>query len=241
MGNCRFIRQKKQVKINGEWVDTRSYRYLPYCEVLKKGITFKRPPRAEAKIFFKGDEKGQSIYLDGTDKHIEIENGKILEGISINGINPSCEVEVNGCDVNYVRMTGMGKVDFSCSRLVTNSLPDANDCYVDSITFKECYTSEATSMGDMFYRYLTLKSIDVSGFDTSNVTNMCGMFDNCQSLTSLDLSNFDTSNVPDMSQVFEGCSNSLKIKMIGCKQSTIDKIKAQLKADGITGATITTK
>ena len=32
MGNCKFLRQKKQVKINGEWVDTRSYRYLPYCD-----------------------------------------------------------------------------------------------------------------------------------------------------------------------------------------------------------------
>ena len=32
MGNCRFLRQKKQVQINGEWVDTRSFRYLPLCD-----------------------------------------------------------------------------------------------------------------------------------------------------------------------------------------------------------------
>lgn len=29
MDNCNFLRQKKQVQINGEWVDTRSYRYIP--------------------------------------------------------------------------------------------------------------------------------------------------------------------------------------------------------------------
>ena len=32
MANCKFLRQKKQVQINGEWVDTRSYRYIPYCD-----------------------------------------------------------------------------------------------------------------------------------------------------------------------------------------------------------------
>ena len=32
MDKCKFLRQKKQVQINGEWVDTRSYRYIPYCD-----------------------------------------------------------------------------------------------------------------------------------------------------------------------------------------------------------------
>ena len=41
MANCKFLRQKKQVKINGEWVDTRSYRYLPYCDVRTPSIVIK--------------------------------------------------------------------------------------------------------------------------------------------------------------------------------------------------------
>ena len=32
MDKCKFLRQKKQVLVNGEWVDTRSYRYIPYCD-----------------------------------------------------------------------------------------------------------------------------------------------------------------------------------------------------------------
>lgn len=39
--------------------------------------------------------------------------------------------------------------------------------------------------------------------------------------------------------MFEGCSALKEIKMIGCTQPTIDKIKAQLTKDNITGATIT--
>ena len=44
MDKCKFLRQKKQVQINGEWVDTRSYRYIPYCDggtpcvIVKGGI-----------------------------------------------------------------------------------------------------------------------------------------------------------------------------------------------------------
>lgn len=33
--------------------------------------------------------------------------------------------------------------------------------------------------------------------------------------------------------MFKGCSNLNTIKMIGCEQPTIDKIKAQLTKDGI--------
>ena len=67
------------------------------------------------------------------------------------------------------------------------------------------------------------------------------MFIRCNSLTSLDLSGWDTSNVTNMSRMFEGCSALKTIRMVGCSQNTIDKIKAQLTTDGITNCTIVTK
>ena len=42
-----------------------------------------------------------------------------------------------------------------------------------------------------------------------------------------------------MNGMFNSCLKLKEIKMIGCKQPTIDKIKAQLATDGITGVTIT--
>ena len=44
----------------------------------------------------------------------------------------------------------------------------------------------------MFYDCKSLKSLDISNFNTQNVNNMSGMFYNCKSLTSLDVSNFNT-------------------------------------------------
>ena len=59
----------------------------------------------------------------------------------------------------------------------------------------------------MFSGCSSLKSLNLSGFDTSNVTNASNMFSGCSSLASLDLSSFDTSKVTDMSDMFSGCSS----------------------------------
>jgi hypothetical protein len=57
----------------------------------------------------------------------------------------------------------------------------------------------------------------------------------------LDISGWDTSNVTNMNSIFSGCSALKTIRMVGCSQTTIDKIKAQLSTDGITGCTIITE
>lgn len=106
-------------------------------------------------------------------------------------------------------------------------------------SFKGSNTSRVTNMSYMFDGCSGLKSLDLSNFDTSKVTSMDSMFQNCSSLESLDLNGWNTSNETDMPSMFYNCSNSLKIKMVGCSKTTIDKIKAQLTEDGITGATIT--
>ena len=93
----------------------------------------------------------------------------------------------------------------------------------------------------MFDSCNALTSLDLSGWDTSNVNNMRNMFSGCGALTSLDLSGWDTSNVIDMNNMFGGCIALKTIRMVGCLQTTIDKIKAQLSSNGITGCTIVTK
>ena len=179
----------------------------------------------------------------------------IKADINTNGITiiPNLVVEASFKGSNTSNVTSMNSMFGNCSGLTSLNLSNFDTSKVNNMMgmFNGCSglksldvgsfdTSNVTSMYSMFYNCSSLTSLDLRNFNTSKVTDMNGMFCNCSNLTSLDLSNFDTSNLTDMYQVFEGCSNSLKIKMIGCKQSTIDKIKAQLKADGITGATITT-
>jgi len=63
---------------------------------------------------------------------------------------------------------------------------------------------------DMYYMFgncSSLKSLDLSSFNTTNVKDMDIMFKNCYSLESLDLSNFDTTNVEYMDNIFTNCSS----------------------------------
>ncbi|MBQ9495700.1 MAG: BspA family leucine-rich repeat surface protein [Treponema sp.] len=59
---------------------------------------------------------------------------------------------------------------------------------------------------NMFSQCLSLKHIDVSGFDTSNVTSMNCMFYACVAVTNIDISNFDFSSVEDIGCMFQSCT-----------------------------------
>ena len=140
-------------------------------------------------------------------------------------IIPSSTVEASFKGSNTSNVTNMNHMFYSCSNLTSLDLRNFN-------------TSNVTNMGSMFSYCSGLTSLDLSNFVTSKVTDMGYMFSGCSGLTSLTLSNFDTSNVTNMGDMFYGCPNSLEIIMKGCSKETIDKIKAQLTTDGITGFTI---
>ena len=170
------------------------------------------------------------------------------------GIIPNSVVEASFKGSNTSKVTNMREMFFTFPNITsldvssfdTSNVTDMSSMFqgcsgLTSLDVSNFDTSKVTSMDNMFSYCPKLTSLDLRSFDTRNVTSMHHMFFNSSSLKTLDLSGWDMSNVTSMYHMFEGCPNSLKIKMIGCKQSTIDKIKAQLKADGITGATITTK
>ena len=153
-------------------------------------------------------------------------------------------IEMKNSDFSNV--TNMSSMFYDCIKLTSLDLSNFN-------------TSNVTAMRSMFGECNNLTSLDLSNFNTSNVTNMGGMFENCNNLTSLDLSNFNTSNVFNISSMFYRCSNLTSldlsnfnirngtnmgamfyycnklttIKMIGCNQMTIDKIKDELKRASI--------
>ena len=55
---------------------------------------------------------------------------------------------------------------------------------------------------------------------------MRGMFGMCSGLTSLDLSGWKISNATSMNNMFNGCTSLTTIRMVGCSEGTINKIKA---------------
>ena len=144
-------------------------------------------------------------------------------------IIPNSVVEASFKGSNTSNVTSMNSIFSICSGLTSLDLSGFD-------------TSNVTNMESMFNECISLTSLDVSGFDTSKVTNMQNMFSSCSKLTSLDLSGFDTSKVTNMQNMFKYCSApSKEIRMVGCTKETVDKIKAQLEKDNITGVKIVTE
>ena len=157
-------------------------------------------------------------------------------------------------DANTNKVTNMAGMFQLCSSLTSLDVSNFNTSNVTDMgwMFNGCKaltsldvsnfdTSKVTNMYAMFQLCSSLTSLDLSGFDTSKVTNMEWMFAGCSGITMLDISGWDTSKVTNMNKMFKGCSSLKTIRMVGCSQTTIDKIKAQLTTDGITDCTIVTE
>ena len=149
----------------------------------------------------------------------------------------------------------MGGIFYACSSLTSldlsgwdvSNVTDMDDMFNDcssltSLDLSGWNTSRVTNMNGMFSGCRSLTTLDLSGWDVSNVTGgMFRLFYCCYSLTTLDLSGWDVSKFRTMSNMFGYCPKLKTIRMKGCSSATVDKIKAQLATDGITGCTIVTE
>ena len=101
-----------------------------------------------------------------------------------------------------------------------------------SLDVRHFNTSNVTNMGCMFSRCPKLASLDLSGWNTAKVTDMSNMFMLCQA-KSLDLSGWNMESVKSANSMFFRCNSLTIVRMVGCNQTTIDKIKSALSSDGI--------
>ena len=72
----------------------------------------------------------------------------------------------------------------------------------------------------MFYDCNSLKSLNLSSFNTQNVKDMSWMFVRCDALQKLDLSSFDLTNVTDTYLFMSSCYKVKKLKI----SASIDKL-----------------
>ena len=131
-------------------------------------------------------------------------------------------------DVNTTNVTNMKYMFSGCGSLASLNLSEFN-------------ISNVTCTNSMFRYDISLISLNLCGWDTNKVTDVSYMFDNCTSLTSLNLSKWNLDNVMYTNDMFQNCTNLKTIRMVGCSQTTVDRIKAQLTKDSITDCTVLTE
>ena len=100
------------------------------------------------------------------------------------------------------------KVKFKINKLLTSTNSMFYGCSsLKSINLSSFNSTNVNNMKCMFCKCSSLESINLSSFNTINVKSMECMFYGCSSLKSLDLSSFNTINVIDMRCLFYGCSS----------------------------------
>ena len=215
MANCKFLKQKKQVQINGEWVDTRSYRYLPYCDgktphLYVKGGEENNPVTIHMYNPGQGDIR-KTVYLDKNGElYLELKSDNIIYGLSF--LNDPEFVEIAGCYVHSVCdfITYDTTLSISCSTYVlagSDADVKPSGFYYKKLILDSFDISNVID-GSMIFSSRGLESIEgLQTIDTSSLKAMSYMFYDCSKLTSLDLSNFITSKVMYMDYMFADCKS----------------------------------
>lgn len=230
MGNCNFLRQKKQVLINGEWVDTRSFRYIPFCDGggtpsvtirggWKDDVVWIQTRKYNSPIpTDQNDAKYKSYRID-LDRYgngsVNLESDDCIMSINADMKGRYCVAEIKSCYVSDFGGENIDEFIYYCSTFTRK--PEYNEFDVPGekkfdgkkITFNGFDIAQES---DMSFRFLFgscrgLTSLDLSSFETKNVYNMENMFYDCSSLESLDLSMFDVSNVKTIFLMFWKCSS----------------------------------
>lgn len=217
MTNCKFLKQKKQVQINGEWVDTRSYRYLPYCDgktphLYVKGGEENNP--VEIHMYNPGQgEIRKTVYLDKNGElYLELKSDNIIYGLSFSIQTPPEFVEIAGCYVHSVCDYSQYDTTLSISCSTYSEYNRDFDILPSGFYYKklilDSFDISNVIDGSRMFSSRGLESIEgLQTIDTSSLENMTYMFYGCLNLTSLDLSNFITSKVKDMAYMFADCKS----------------------------------
>ena len=126
-------------------------------------------------------------------------------------------------DINDISYIGLSATDTSA--ITTMAMMFYRCVSLTSLDLSGLDTSAATSMASMFFSCSGLASLDLSSFDASAVTSMDSMFLFCSGLTSLDLSSFDTSAVTSMSRMFYKCSSLASLGLSSFDTSAVTDIR----------------
>ena len=235
MDKCNFLRQKKQVNINGEWVDTRSYRYIPLRDAGDKSlivINGGEPNENYLLRTYYGDRKRWEYLISTDNNGNTIYNCKDHEIVGIFNVakeeyTKRCEsVQLFKCEIKsisgYYHRENPGKYEHTLDisiegSIKTKALKIYNSTLIDfgNHGWDEDYGNFKN--GNFYEIYLEPSAI-------SGLTFMKGMFESCENLKSLDTSNWDTFWVTDMSRMFMYCASLTSLDLSSFRTGHVENM-----------------
>jgi surface protein len=163
---------------------------------------------------------GTFFYCQSIDG-LDVSNWDVSKVTTMYAMFYDCK-ELSALDVSNWDVGSVTIMEFTFGGCKKIEYLDVSNWDVSKVTsFDSFLSSSSSNVGNM-----SLKSIDVSKWNTSNVVDMFGMFYGCGSLTKLDLRGLDVENVTNMSHMFCDCYGLTEIDYTGWNTASIQTVDA---------------
>jgi len=157
------------------------------------------------------DEKNRIMNLTNYENYITMKwNYKLTDCLRMfYGLSNIIEIDLANLDLSQV--TVMNSMFKNCNNLEYIKFNNSKNKLIVS------------DISNMFEHCISLKTLDLSNFDSSKVSNMISTFLDCWSLISLNLNGFNTSSVIYFTQTFYNCSSltSLDLSSFDTSQAVL--------------------
>lgn len=193
---------------------------------------------------FSGCSSLTSIDLSGWNVDNVTEMGDLfygcsnLKGLNLSGWTPKSLTKIYRMFLNCTNLESINLSGWNLENMTEIQYMFSGCTSLKTVDLSNWKTPKLSVLGRLINGCGSLTYANLSGWDVSSLYQIdVYPFSGCVNLVTLDLSGWNLDNTIVDRRLFENCNSLKTVRMVGCSQTTVDKIKKVLPS----GATVVTK
>lgn len=193
---------------------------------------------------FSGCSSLTSIDLSGWNVENVTEMGDLFYGCSnlkaldLSGWTPRSLTKISRMFLNCTSLENINLSGWNLENMTEIQYMFSGCTSLKTVDLSNWKTPKLSVLGRLINGCGSLTYANLSGWDVSSLYEIdVYPFSGCVNLVTLDLSGWNLDNTIVARRLFENCNSLKTVRMVGCSQTTVDKIKKVLPS----GATVVTK
>lgn len=193
---------------------------------------------------FSGCSSLTSIDLSGWNVENVTEMGDLfygcsnLKGLNLSGWTPKSLTKIDRMFLNCTSLENINLSGWNLENMTEIQYMFSGCTSLKTVDLSNWKTPKLSVLGRLINGCGSLTYANLSGWDVSSLYQIdVYPFSGCVNLVTLDLSGWNLDNTIVDRRLFENCNSLKTVRMVGCSQTTVDKIKKVLPS----GATVVTK
>lgn len=161
-----------------------------------------------------------------------------LKGLNLSGWTPKSLTKIYRMFLNCTSLESINLSGWNLENMTEIQYMFSGCTSLKTVDLSNWKTPKLSVLGRLINGCGSLTYANLSGWDVSSLYQIdVYPFSGCVNLVTLDLSGWNLDNTIVDRRLFENCNSLKTVRMVGCSQTTVDKIKKVLPS----GATVVTK